>query len=156
MRKFLFVLSVFTLSFYAKAQNFVPDSIAEKQVTISLKGKFQGLIVGFMKEAGGTDFQNYSNDLKKQIVGAAFDTSQIFTSIVSYKFFASVYYKLSVQNEGVTAPDNAAMKDDMITQLMIPEHYDLIAIIQRIDEEHKKVREAVRSQGIQYIMSLKL
>lgn len=137
----------------AQAQ-FVPDSIAQKQVSISLKGKYHAYIYSLMPDKGSADAINYVNQVRAAF-DTTYDTAKMVTVVVSYSMVAQMYFTIGSQQERLSATDNAEIKDALIPQLYTPEYMDLLQIISAIGTLNRSATEQIRTIGINYIMAIK-
>ncbi|MFL5786732.1 MAG: hypothetical protein ACJ748_01655 [Flavisolibacter sp.] len=156
MKKIL--LSVFTILFFtASYAQFVPDSIVNKQIDITLKGKHHGFIYALMPDKGSVEARNYANQLAKfKKPDNSFDTAQLMTVTVSYSMVASMYFIIGSQQERLASVDNAEIKDALIPQLMVPQYLDLLQAIMAIGDKNKAETETIRTNGINQIIATNL
>lgn len=159
MKRLLFLLSFISLLTLASAQNFVPDSLVNKQVTIKLPGKYYGTIYALMpaQTRGEADGINFITQIAKQAKAGGrtvYDTAAQYTATTTYRMFAGNYFNLSDQKEGLTAQENANMKDLILPQLMQAGKMDLLLILKKIDDYWRDNREQLRSAGILGIMAI--
>lgn len=165
MKKFLFILSFSIASIVSFAQfQFPNDSIANKEVTISLQGKYHGLIYELMQDRGTSDAINYVNQLAKyKKADNSFDTSEVMPITVKYRMIPMVYLLLGSNQERLTATDNAEMKlllKDQLSQPLdangVPIYLDLLMVIKSIDDENIRQRELIRQAGIDKIKEIQV
>jgi hypothetical protein len=152
MKKLIFSLFAVSLFFSSQAQ-FVPDSIAKKQVSISLKGKYHAFIYSLMPDKGSSDAINYVNQVRAAF-DTTFDTAKVITVVVSYAMVAQMYFTIGSQQERLSATDNAEIKDALIPQLYVPQYMDLLQIISDIGTINHNETEVIRNEGINKIMSI--
>lgn len=161
--KFLLAVIFLGLAVSAGAQNLIPDSIAGKAITVSFKGKYHGLIYHLMPDKGKAEAINYVNQLvaeaaRENVRDSAgklvFDTAHVFSVVVSYRMVTEVFYNLGSQQERLTASDNADLKEILIGQLSTAQYYDLLQAIMALNDENHRQTEALRTAGINEIMSI--
>lgn len=156
MKKLVFIISFLIVGFLSKAQQLIPDSIAQKPVTIQLKGKHLSFIWSLLPSKGTTEATNLVIQIRRQVTGASFDTAQLFTVTVSYAMVANVYFTIGSQQERLSADDNAEMKAALIPQLYVPQYMDLLQAISNIGALNKAQTEAIRKEGINQIMAIQV
>jgi hypothetical protein len=163
MKRLLLLLSFASLFLLTAvnsfAQNFVPDSVANKPVTISLKGKYHATIYALMpaQTRGEAVGINYALQIAKQAKAGGktvYDTAAVYSATTTYKMLTDTYFNLSDQKEGLTAQENEDMKESLIPQLTAAGKIDLLLILKKIDDWWKENREGLRSVGSLGIMAI--
>lgn len=152
MKRIFFLSSLFA-SLLASAQQ-MPDSIAGKTATLSFKGKYHALIYELMPDRGSADAINYVNQLRSQVAGSTFDTAQLFTVATPYRMVWATVNNLGIQQERLTASDNAELKDCLLKQLSVPAYLDLLQVLGYYFKKSSDDTEAIRAEGIKKIMAV--
>lgn len=154
MKKIIF--SVFLLCSISGFSQMMPDSIANKQVSITLKMKYHAYIIALMPNRASGEAFKYINQIVAAVSGNTVDTSISVTVTVPYRMVAGMYLTIGSHQERLTATDNIAIKTALFTQLSAnPVYADLLQVIQSIAIQNAVETEQIRTQGKNFILSIK-
>lgn len=154
MKKYLLLL-VTVFVFTASQAQYVPDSIANKLVTVSLKMKYHEFIVGSIQDKGTIDAFKYVNQLAAAS-SSSIDTSLNVAVTVSYGYFTKLYKYIGSQQYRISNKNNDNIKQLLIGQLYVnPSYTDLLQVLGALDNSDENDTQAIENAGGLFILSIK-
>jgi uncharacterized lipoprotein YajG len=156
MKKYLLLL-VTVFVFTASQAQYVPDSIANKLVTVSLKMKYHEFIVGSIQDKGTIDAFKYVNQLAAANPNStSIDTSLNVSVTVSYGYFTKLYKYIGSQQYRISNKNNDNIKQLLVGQIYTnPAYTDLLQALAGIDNSDDNDTQAIENAGGLFILSIK-